>query len=74
MTTSFFASADTGFSASADLFVSAYSSASADSIIPSLSVGLLLSVILDMTKAFYIGKSVTSANNITVTKILKGII
>lgn len=42
-------------------------------IFPSSSTGLLLFVLLDIITFFYIGKSVTSINNITVTKILKSI-
>lgn len=57
-----------GFSASADAF------ASAGFIVPSPSASPLLSIILDMTKPFHIGKPVTNADNTTVTKIVKGII
>ena len=39
-----------------------------------LSASPLLLVVLDLTKPFYIGKSATSANLTTVTKILKGTI
>ncbi len=68
MTTGFFASAGTSFSMSADLF------ASASPIVPSLFAGPLLPIILDMTKPFHIRKPVTSADNTTITKILKGTI
>ncbi len=61
-------------SAFADLSVSANTFAFAGPIFPSPFAGLLLLVILNMTKPFNIGKSVTSVNNITIAKILKDII
>lgn len=67
-------SASAGPSASADLSASADPSASAGLIIPPPSAGPLLPVVLDMTKSFHIGKPVTSADNTTATKILKGTI
>lgn len=56
------------------LFAFAGSSASACFIISSPSAGLLLPVVLYMTKFFHKKKSVTSTDNTTTTKILKGII
>ena len=53
---------------------SAGPSASAGLIIPSPSAGLLLPVVLDMSKPFHIGKLVTSADNTTAMKTLKGTI
>ncbi len=64
----------TGFFASADLSISADLFKSANPIVSPPFAGPLLPVILDMTKPFYIGKPVTSANNTTLTKILKGTI
>lgn len=58
----------------ADLSMSADPSMSVGLIVSLLSAGLLLLVVLNMTKLFYIGKPVTSANNITITKTLKDII
>ena len=43
-------------------------------IVFSPSAGLLLPVLLDMSNSFYIGKPVTSADNTTAMKTLKGII
>ena len=69
-----------GFFAGASLSASAGSSASAslftpaDLIFPSSFAGLLLPVVLDMTKPFHIRKPVTSAENTTAFKTLKGII
>ncbi len=60
------------FSMSANPFASADFSASAGSIVPSPSTGSLLPIVLNMTKPFYIRKPVTSADNTTVAKILKG--
>ena len=40
----------------------------------SLSASPLLLIVLDMTKPFHIRKPVTSADNITIMKILKGTI
>ena len=53
---------------------SAGPSASAGLIVPSPSAGPLLPVVLDMTKPFHIGKPVTSADNTTAMKTLKGTI
>ena len=50
------------------------SSASAGLIVFPLSAGLLLPVVLDMTKPFYIRKPVTNADNTTATKTLRGTI
>lgn len=67
-----------GSSASGNLFVSANLfafnalSTSTGLIVLSPSTGLLLLVVLDMTKLIYIRKLVTSADNTTTTKILKG--
>ena len=61
-------------SAFADFFASADPPASAGLIISSPSAGLLLPVILDMSKRFYIGKPVTNADNTTTMKTLKGTI
>lgn len=58
----------TGFSTSTSLFVFT------GFIISSPSISPLLLVILDMIKSFYIGKSVTNANNIIIIETLKGII
>lgn len=65
MITSFSTSAGTGFSMSANSF------ASIGPIIPSLSIGPLLPVVLDIIKLFHIEKPVTSADNTTIAKILK---
>ncbi len=64
----FFTSAGTDFSTFANLFVFT------GPIILSLFARFLLTIILGMTKPFHIEKLVTSANNITVTKIPKSII
>lgn len=47
-------------------------SMSARLIVYPASAGLLLPVVLDIIKPFYIKKAVTSANNATVMKTLKG--
>lgn len=62
MTISFSPSASIGFSTSAN------------PIIPSLFIGLLLPVVLDITKLFYIGEPVTIADNRIIANILKDII
>lgn len=84
MTASFFASADTFTSADpsasvdlslfATLSTSANPSTSIGLIALSLSTGPLLPIVLDITRPFYIKKLVTSTNNTTITKILKGTI
>lgn len=70
----FFASVNKGSFASADPSVSVKLSMSTEFISLSTSASLLLPIILDITRFFYIGKPVTSANNTTITKILKGTI
>lgn len=72
MTTSFFTSASifvfAGFSISTSFFTLT------GLIVASLSANLLLLVVLNIIKPFYIKKLVINANNTTVTKILKDII
>lgn len=60
MTTSFFASANPFTSTSLIIFL--------------LSVGLLLPVVQNMTKPFYIEKPVINTDNTTTIKTLKGTI
>ena len=64
----------TGSFASAGPFASTGPSASAGLIAPLPSAGLLLAIVLDRSKPFHIGKPVTSADNTTAMKTLKGTI
>lgn len=61
-------------SISASSSISASPSLSAGFIIFLLYAGLLLPVVLDMTKPFHIKKPVTNGNNTIATKTLKDVI